>query len=155
MPPPCVGGTSRGSSLGQSQKVNPGGVARQRGTSSDPQCQVSVTAKMSRLRSRIVCPMKANLFERDLAFQTAARRPDEDGTDDVGEGEDVDEADAAEVEDECGNDSGTNTGMEAANIGENADADVDSGSVVSSSGVGAIEEPEGHKRRRSVLGTHK
>src|SRR6218665_3580459 len=122
MPPPCVGGTSRGSSLGQSQKVNPGGVARQRGTSSDPQCQVSVTAKMSRLRSRIVCPMKANLFERDLAFQTAARRPDEDGKEDVGEGEDVDEADAADVEDEYDNDGGANTG-----IGENAAADADSG----------------------------
>src|SRR6218665_1146181 len=90
MPPPCVGGTSRASGLCRSQKVNPGGVARQTGTSSDPQCQVSVTAKMSRLRSRIVFPRKANLFDRDLAFQTAARRPDEDGTDDVGEGEDVD-----------------------------------------------------------------
>ncbi|PGH38081.1 MAG: hypothetical protein CRN43_17390, partial [Candidatus Nephrothrix sp. EaCA] len=82
---------------------------------------------------------------------TAARRPDDDGTDDVGEGEDVDEADEEEVED----DGGASTGMEAANIGENAAADADSGSVVSSSGAGAIEEPEGHKRRRSVLGTHK
>src|SRR6218665_403565 len=141
MPPPCVGGTSRGSGLGRSQKVNPGGVARQTGTSSDPQCQVYVTAKMSRLRSRIVCPMKANLFERDLAFQTAARRPDEDGTDDVGEGEDVDEADVAEVEDEYDNDGSANTNMEAASIGESLVADTDIGSVVSSSGAISSRNP--------------
>ena len=62
-----------------------------------------------------------------------ALRPDEKRTNVVEEVEDEADVHLAQVEDEYNDDDGSDTGLAAASIGDNAAADVDGGSVVSSS----------------------
>src|ERR1700733_217383 len=98
MPPAGTNVFPSGIGRGRSHKVNPGGAARSIGTSSDPQCQLSETARMSSLRSRRVCATKANFSVSDRAFHEATRIPGLLLTDDVDEndGEESNGEDEAE-----------------------------------------------------------